>query len=91
MWFRGESANIAERLYVALADTAIVYHEEPKAPQLTSWTEWVIPLETLSRQGLSLTNLDSIAVGMGTPGNATIPGGTGKMYFDEIRLYKTRE
>jgi len=91
LWFRGEEANILERLYVAVADTAVVYHEDPNATQLTEWTEWVIPLETLAGQGISLTNVDSIAVGMGTRGNATIPGGAGKMYFDEIRLYKTRE
>ncbi|MHC4436435.1 MAG: discoidin domain-containing protein [Planctomycetota bacterium] len=90
LWFRGEAANIAERLYVAVADTAVVYHEDLNAVQLARWTEWVIPLETLADQGVSLTDVDSIALGLGTRGNATIPGGAGKMYFDEIRLHQDR-
>ena len=44
-------------------------------------------VRTLAGQGVSLTNVDSIAIGLGTRGNATIPGGAGKMYFDEIRLH----
>jgi hypothetical protein len=28
---------------------------------------------------------------MGTKGNMTIPGGSGKMYFDDIRLNRQRE
>jgi hypothetical protein len=90
LWFRGEAANTAERLYVAISDIAVVYHEDLNAAQLTSWTEWVIPLETLAGQGVSLTNVDSIAIGLGTRGNATIPGGAGKMYFDEIQLHQDR-
>ena len=90
LWFRGEAPNTAERLYVAVANTAVVYHEDQNATQLTDWTEWIIPLETLAGQGVSLTNVDSIAIGLGTRDNATIPGGKGKMYFDEIRLYPDR-
>ena len=90
LWFRGEATNTAERLYVAVADTAVVYHEDLNAAQLARWTEWVIPLETLADQGVSLTNVDNIAIGLGTRGNMTNPGGAGKMYFDEIRLYPDR-
>jgi hypothetical protein len=27
---------------------------------------------------------------LGTKGNMTAPGGSGKMYFDDIRLYRPR-
>jgi len=40
--------------------------------------------------GIVLTNVDRIAFGLGTQGNMTIPGGSGKMYIDDIRLYPTR-
>jgi hypothetical protein len=33
----------------------------------------------------------SIAIGVGTRGNMTVPGGSGKMFFDDIRLYGPRD
>jgi len=89
--FRGESTNVVERLYVAVANTAgtpaVIYNDDPNAVQLTNWIQWRIPLQSFADQGVNLTNVDSIAIGVGTRGNETIAGGTGKMYFDDIRLY----
>jgi len=51
----------------------------------------VIPLQVLADQGITLTNVDRIAIGLGTRGNMTIAGGSGKMYFDDVRLYRPRE
>jgi len=70
---------------------AVVVHDDPDAATIDTWTEWVIPLSAFSDQGIVLTNVDRIAIGLGTQGNMTIPGGSGKMYFDDIRLYRTRE
>jgi hypothetical protein len=56
-----------------------------------TWTEWVIPLQTLADQGIVLTDVDKIAIGLGTKGNMTIPGSSGKMCFDDIRLYRLAE
>jgi len=50
-----------------------------------------IPLQAFADQGIVMTNVDRIAIGLGTQGNTTIPGGSGKMYFDDIRLYRQRE
>jgi len=50
----------------------------------------VIPLQSLADQGLNLTNVDRIALGVGTRGNNTAAGGSGKMLFDDIRLYRPR-
>ncbi|MHC4147797.1 MAG: hypothetical protein ACYSUD_23950, partial [Planctomycetota bacterium] len=44
LWFRGDSANAAERMYVALNGSAVVYHDDPAVTQTTGWTEWVIDL-----------------------------------------------
>ena len=89
LWFNGDPANSAERLYVAVSNAAgqpvVVYHEDPIATQIDGWTEWVIPLQTFADQGIDLTNVDKIAVGVGTRGNTTVPGGAGKMLFDDIR------
>ena len=37
------------------------------------------------------TNVDSVSIGVGTRGNETIPGGTGKMYFDDILLKRSSD
>jgi len=38
-----------------------------------------------------LTNVDKIAIGLGTKGNMATPGCSGKMYFDDIRLNRPTE
>jgi hypothetical protein len=90
LWFRGAAANVAERMYVALNGTAVVYHNDPNVARTTAWTEWVIPLQTFASQGVNLTNVTSLTIGFGTRGNAIVAGGTGQMYFDDIRLYRPR-
>jgi len=94
LWFRGDAANAAEPMYVAVTDvsgTSVVeYHNDPSAPQAGTWREWVIPLQKFADQGIDLTRMDRIAIGLGTRGNTTAAGGAGKMYFDDIRLYRPR-
>ncbi len=94
LWFRGDPVNSAEPLYVAVTDAAgtkaVEYHDSPNASQAGTWQEWVIPLQKFADQGINLTNVDRIAIGLGTRGNTTEPGGAGKMYFDDIRLYRPR-
>jgi hypothetical protein len=46
----------------------------------------VIPLSAFADQGIDLTNVDKIAIGLGTRGNTTTAGGSGRIYFDDIRL-----
>jgi hypothetical protein len=89
LWFRGASANSAEQMFVALNGTAVVYHDDTAATQITGWNEWVIDLSAFAGLGVDLTNVDTITIGIGTktPG-APGPGGTGMMYFDDIRLVR---
>ena len=86
LWFRGASANAAEKMYVALNGTAVVYHANPSVIKINSWIQWVIPLQTFVDQGANLANVTSISIGFGTKGSTTTAGGTGKVYFDDIRL-----
>ena len=91
----GIASNDAEPLYVAVSNSTgspgIVVHDDPAATNIDTWTEWVIPLSAFTNQGINLTNVDKIALGLGTRGNTTVAGGSGKMFFDDIRLYKARE
>jgi hypothetical protein len=91
----GIVSNAPEPLYVAVSNSAgapaVVYHPDADAATIDTWTEWVVPLSDFAEKGIDLTNVDSLAIGLGTPGNMTSPGGSGKMYFDDIRLYRSRE
>jgi len=87
IWFRGNSDNAAETLYVALNGSAVVNHDNPDAAKTGSWTEWTIDLQAFADQGVNLTNVDTITIGFGDRNNPTA-GGAGMMYFDDIRLYK---
>jgi hypothetical protein len=95
IWFCGDSSNDAEPLYVAVSNStgepSVVVYDDPAATQIGVWSEWVIPLQIFTDQGIDLTDVDRIAIGIGTQGNTTRPGGSGKMYFDDIRLYRPEE
>ena len=80
----GGSNNPAENLYVALNGNAIVDYDNPDATMSTSWTPWNIDLQAFADQGVDLANVDSITVGL-----SSVTGGTGFMFFDDIRLYAT--
>ncbi|MDT8302742.1 MAG: LamG domain-containing protein [Sedimentisphaerales bacterium] len=82
IWYRGNSSNAAEQMYVALNDSAVVNNDNPDAAQKTSWTQWNIPLQAFTDQGVNLANVTSITLGLNS-----VTGGTGMMYFDDIRLY----
>jgi hypothetical protein len=86
IWFRGDSANAAETLYVALNGSAVVNHDNTNAAQIEAWTEWNIPLQAFADQGVNLANVNTIAIGLGNKNNP-LAGGSGTMYFDDIRLY----
>jgi len=86
IWFRGDAANAAETLYVALNGSAVVSHDNPNAAQIEEWTEWNIDLQAFAGQGVNLANVNTIALGLGNKKNP-VAGGSGTMYFDDIRLY----
>ena len=86
IWFRGEASNAAETLYVALNDSAVVNHDNPGAALINDWTQWNIDLQTFTDQGVNLANVNSITLGLGNKSNPAA-GGSGMMYFDDIRLY----
>jgi hypothetical protein len=86
IWFRGNPDNAAEPLYVALNGSAVVTNDNPEAAQATRWTEWNIDLQLFANQGVNLANVNTLALGLGNKNNP-LAGGSGTMYFDDIRLY----
>jgi len=89
IWFHGDYANDAAPVYVAIANItgapAIVTHEDSAATQIHAWTRWDIPLQQFADQGINLTDVNTITIGIGDQANP--PGGLGKMYFDDIGLH----
>ncbi|MCP4613668.1 MAG: hypothetical protein GY845_33680 [Planctomycetes bacterium] len=86
IWFRGDTSNAAEPMYATLNGSAVVQHDNPDAAQTASWTEWNIDLQAFADQGVNLTNVTSITLGLGDRNNP-VAGGSGMMFFDDIRLY----
>lgn len=87
IWYFGDPCNVAEQMYVVVTGggSAVVYNDDPNLITDT-WTQWIIPLQTLADQGVNLASVTSIALGFGDRGNAMTPGSPGVVFFDEIRL-----
>ena len=85
----GLLSNEAEPMYVTVEDgggtTATVYHEDPNASQIDTWTQWIIELKELSDAGVILTDVNNLAIGFGD-GDDPQPGGSGLVFFDDIHL-----
>jgi hypothetical protein len=69
-------------MYVTLNGSATVDNDNPDAAAVSAWTEWSIDLQTFADQGVNLSNVTSVTLGL-----RSITGGTGMLYFDDIRLY----
>jgi len=81
------ASNEPEPMYVALNGNALVYHDNPNATQIDTWTRWNIDLQAFADQGVNLTNVNTIAIGFGDKMNPQT-GGSGMMYFDDIQLLR---
>ena len=89
IWFHGGLGNDPAPIYVTIANIAgapaTVTHADPAATQIHGWTQWDIPLQEFVDKGINLTDVNTITIGIGNKINP--PGGTGKMYFDDIGLH----
>ena len=91
----GLASNDPEPMYVEVSNSSgspvVVQYDDPGAAHIDVWTEWIIPLQDLTDQGINLLDVDKIAIGLGTKSGAAASGGSGTMYFDDIRLYRARD
>jgi hypothetical protein len=87
--FRGLRNNGAGALYVAVEDSAgksaVAVNADPAAVTATTWTEWKIPLSSLT--GVNLAKVKTLYIGVGDRANPAA-GGAGRLYIDDIRLTK---
>ncbi len=88
LWFYGDRDNDAdatEQLYVKVNGAKLLYDGDMNDIREEMWHEWNIDMADFG----SVTNVTTLAIGFGNESNVT-PGGIGKVYFDDIRLYLAR-
>jgi hypothetical protein len=88
LFYYGDANNVVEPLYVAL-DDVVVTHENPGAVLDNYWTQWDIALQEFADRGVDLTSVGTMSIGMGDRANPQPGGGTGFVFIDDIRLYRT--
>ena len=81
IWYIGDLANAADTMYVTINNSATVDNDDPEAALIPEWTQWSIDLQVFADQGVNLTSVNTITLGF-----RSVTGGTGMMYFDDIRL-----
>ncbi len=82
--FYGDPDNAVEQMYVKLNGSKVVYDGDTADIKRASWHDWNIDLASF---GVDLANVTTIAIGFGDEANPAA-GGSGMVYFDDIRLYR---
>jgi len=89
LFVRGRSGNGPAPLYFVVKDssnhTATVLHPDPAVVGAARWTEWKIPLTSLT--GVNPAKVKKITIGVGARADPKA-GGTGRIYIDDIRVTK---
>jgi regulation of enolase protein 1 (concanavalin A-like superfamily) len=84
-----QPGNSPDKLYVAVEDsagkTAVAVNPDPAAVLMPAWTEWKIPLNSLT--GINLAKVKTLYIGVGDRDNP-VADGSGRLYIDDIRITK---
>jgi hypothetical protein len=100
MYFKGDPDNAPGQMFAQLQTTVssqntqrVVYNGDPEDLQSEEWIEWNLELHDLFTgkpqdpplpdEGIPGTKIKSVGVGI-------IGGGSGTLYFDDLRVYPTR-
>ena len=93
----GNSTTVNDKMYLQLEDTSsnsgvAIYDGDPNDVAEASWHEWNIDLGIFDACGVDLANVDKVHLGFGGyyETGQTADGGSGQVWFDDIRLYPTR-
>ncbi|HUU18843.1 MAG TPA: LamG domain-containing protein [Sedimentisphaerales bacterium] len=89
LFYYGDAGNAIEPMYVALNGSAVVTNDDPKAVLANDWIQWNIPLQEFADQGVNLASVNTLSIGLGNKADPQAGGGTGHVFFDDIRLYRS--
>ncbi|MFC1603565.1 LamG-like jellyroll fold domain-containing protein [Planctomycetota bacterium] len=87
VFYRGKLSNDVEPMYIALNGIEI-NHDNPQAARASGWNQWDILLQDFADLGVDLTDVKTMTIGFGNKANP-VPGGSGKVLIDDIRLYRS--
>jgi hypothetical protein len=92
LFVRGNSANGAAPVYVALEDTSrnvhVVTHPDAALATSRQWVRWPIPFSEFVDAGVNMARIDTLYIGVGDRDNPQ-PDGAGRIYIDDISLIKS--
>jgi regulation of enolase protein 1 (concanavalin A-like superfamily) len=84
-----DRTNSSASLYVAVEDSAgkiaVATNPNPAAVNVDAWTEWKVPLSSLT--GVNLAKVKKMYIGVGDRKNP-VADGSGRIYIDDIRVTK---
>ncbi|MCH7559102.1 MAG: discoidin domain-containing protein, partial [Planctomycetes bacterium] len=81
LWFYGDPSNAAEQMYVKVNGSKVLYDGDATNLTIASWQPWNIELADF---GVDLSKVTELGIGFERSGET---GGSGMVYFDDIRLY----
>ena len=81
LWFYGDPTNVPGQLYVKVNGAQVLHDGDASNLTRPVWQPWNIELSAFGGFGTNLNNVTKVAIGV--QGN----GATGKLIFDDIRLY----
>jgi len=83
LYFYGDPNNVVQQMYVRLNNSKVVYDGEAANLTRAQWQPWNINLADFA--GVDISNVTELSIGLESIG---LVGGTGVVYFDDIRLYR---
>jgi hypothetical protein len=93
LYLRGASDNGLGQLYLSIEDDAgliaPIIHPDYDAVLAEQWRQWRIPLADLIADGIDVTSIRKISIGVGNLDNPQ-PGGIGIIYIDDIRVIQSK-
>ncbi len=86
LYLQGKADNVADRLFITVADaagaSATVVSDNTDAMTTEAWTEWVIPLTDFA--GVDMTAVTEMTIGVGGEGGPS--GAAGLLFVDDILI-----
>jgi hypothetical protein len=86
LWLRGDAGNGIDAFYITVHEVTL-FHPDPNAVVIDTWTQWLIPLSDLTAAGVDVTRIRFVAIGVG---DKTKPSqnACGILYIDDITVTK---
>ena len=86
LWFRGDADNGVDAFYIAVNGVRL-FHPNPSAVVIDTWTQWLIPFSDLRAAGVNTQNVANLNIGVGDRAKPS-QNARGILYIDDITVIK---